>query len=626
MNRCTKRLFTLLLSLFTAGIAMRSSASATYVFNVDNRDPFGVLNLTKLIIKPDTTHTGIILDWGEYTIKIDPNHERSNWWQIRVYEICDEDGYYCKEVSSLWVWWPWDWISASWNTWEYCYLKNDWNLTCNNNKLEEAINKILLLLGIIAPSNDTITINQWWTLKWSFTLNGTSTIIDLDAGWSWISASGTTWYYCKLQNNGNLYCDWNSSNRIWWWSGITASGTTWYYCKLQNNGNLYCDLNSSTLWDGTWIPVSWAALNWICIFTWWTQYGDKIEGWRIECTYSGSTNDWLWTVAPFNPLTNPFLTPSKTNNIMLHQDLYHSGSFEFYSYQWRSFSQAASHFTFDAKGIRIGDSAASISTWAWLSVAWMIAAWKNSTDNYIYMYASWNNSDRNRHYEIMWNSQLAIGTRGWAFIYFTQITGTYNSNLEYWAWSATNSYSPWTCEAGGDKIEVVAGRGQYTLPGRWTDNWWLGLVVIWEGWWGTETCSAPEGHQRSSVNVVWGMGIQDVYESLMVGVNTDHPNATLDVNGSIRIWSNCIPLNTRCSRDKVWTIMYVEDDSDWYLILCKLEDGVYTRYDMLNWVSNVDLSFWSLWDWDRECELPKPNPWNYPRGQAQLSDPLPAQY
>ena len=44
----------------------------------------------------------------------------------------------------------------------------------------------------------------------------------------------------------------------------------------------------------------------------------------------------------------------------------------------------------------------------------------------------------------------------------------------------------------------------------------------------------------------------------MVGVNTNKPQATLDVNGSLRVGSNCVPIALTCDQQNVGTMMYLE--------------------------------------------------------------------
>lgn len=366
-------------------------------------------------------------------------------------------------------------------------------------------------------------------------------------------------------------------------------------------------------------------------FLWGAQW---ITQWILICVITCTdTNVWgddnHWTIWRYTPLWQPHLTPIHNNNIMLRQELQHTWAFVFRSYHWGSVGQAASVFTFDSKWIRIGATAASISTWAWLSVQWIIAAWSNISDNYIYMYATWQNSDINKHYEIMWNSQLAIGTNGWAFLYFTQKTWEYNTHLEYLAWSATNNYTPWYCIAKSND-----GNSNYTLAAtnsseEWESEWWV-WTIWWWGWgWGggTETCTSSQWNERSSVEVQNIPRIH-AYKSLMVWVNTNAPKATLDVNGTIRVWSNCThPVDLVCWEENAWTIMYAETNSKWFLLLCTLTDNGYAWHDLISNTEHSYISnFWFSTD-NLECMLPKPTPGPNPNvAQGELSESYPLEY
>ena len=113
----------------------------------------------------------------------------------------------------------------------------------------------------------------------------------------------------------------------------------------------------------------------------------------------------------------------------------------------------------------------------------------------------------------------------------------------------------------------------------------------------------------------------------MVWVNTNAPQATLDVNGTIRVWSNCVTMDwTICTWDNVWTMMYMENDSDsnWYLIMCIKQGGNYIWYDIIHGTGRNDLHFGTLEDWAWDCYLPKPTPWVYPgfTGQVDENNPI----
>ena len=116
----------------------------------------------------------------------------------------------------------------------------------------------------------------------------------------------------------------------------------------------------------------------------------------------------------------------------------------------------------------------------------------------------------------------------------------------------------------------------------------------------------------------------------MVWVNTDNPQATLDVNGSLRLGSNCMPNNMTCNASNAGTMMYLEKtdltstpiEYQWSLVIC-IASGAntnenwqiiinYVRYDIMRWVTETSLE--NLWfdtnNWP--CILPKPNARVYP--------------
>ena len=70
-------------------------------------------------------------------------------------------------------------------------------------------------------------------------------------------------------------------------------------------------------------------------------------------------------------------------------------------------------------GIRINNWA-NVYSWAWISVEWNIMVWQSSTENFVYIYATWNNVDPNKRFEIFWNQELAIWTSGGSYIYFAK--------------------------------------------------------------------------------------------------------------------------------------------------------------------------------------------------------------
>ncbi len=206
----------------------------------------------------------------------------------------------------------------------------------------------------------------------------------------------------------------------------------------------------------------------------------------------------------------------------------------------------------------------------WLSVHWPIIAWNNS--NHISMYADWDFGDDERRFEIMWNNELAIWTEFGAFIYFTQLTGEFRTDLVY----AATSKEPVTPK----------------------EPWW------WKG--------ASQPYDYYDINTINLDNPVHAYQSLMVGVNTNNPFATLDVNGSLKIWHNCVPNGSKCTEDKEWTMMYFVNTSDiWVLAVCtKTTGGGHKRVNLLK-TSEQDVSITNLWyPNDNYCYIPKPHPWD----------------
>ena len=249
----------------------------------------------------------------------------------------------------------------------------------------------------------------------------------------------------------------------------------------------------------------------------------------------------------------------------------------------------------------------------WLSVNWPIFAWHSG--NYIYMYANWTSaSDNNRSYEILWENELAVGTRWWAFIYFKQRTWTYNTVVNsgpFITWVIYTWYTQLDVATDWELIHpCIPGVILNTCPSQQTQSI---QVYNWHTWHGVDNPFSSH----------W-VSIPEAYSSLMVWVNTDDPQATLDVNGSLKIGSNCVPSQLTCNELNVGTMMYLERKFSykWSLVIC-IADGVtqndnnqyvinYVWYDIMRWLTDANLS--NLWfiSNDYSCVLPKPNAREYP--------------
>lgn len=285
----------------------------------------------------------------------------------------------------------------------------------------------------------------------------------------------------------------------------------------------------------------------------------------------------------------------------------------------------------------------------WLSVRWPILAWNSG--NYISMFADWDwPDDPNRSYEIMWEHELAVGTRNWSFLYFTRTTGSYSDiPMEYSVgpstinWTQTqSSQCNFDYGIGGSSIivktdwvtEKEEGTDEEGSPKRGNESEWSTVTLWglfwWLPWWDictTTNAFLPYWHERHSQTKPTNVQDQDVYETLMVGVNTDRPRATLDINWSIRLWNNCFPISTTCSVEIAGTMMYLErkDTYFWSLVIC-MANGIrewhhpatgdpttiviYERYDITRWIylwsDLITADNWfAVTDWS--CDIPRPN-------------------
>ena len=546
------------LSLLAMLVIWFATANA-YVFQVDNRNPFGVLNLSSLVIKPTTTSTGMEL--SGYTLKI-----ATSGGQIRVHQICDENGTpsSCKDVSSLWnggwtIYTAWTGIEIKEGVISSTVTNTDTRK--ENTKTQE---------GYVAKGQGHP--NKVWKTDAS----GNPGWWDDETWWdgTWILATWTPGQYCKLQDNWDLYCDWNSSNWVWGW-----------------NSN----------WEKAVVPVIWKASTTITvIFP--KVYSDNVHIWIDAEELKNGAEAYKFKVVWNSKLEWTLNVEPITN-----KDVYNN----------------TAELTVDSEGIKMfwGPSFYRLTSdqkqMRWLSVNWPILAWRSW--NYIYMYADWTWwDDPYRTYDIIWDKELAIGTRAWTFIYFAERTGKYAQVITWWSNTWTNVWPAIT----GVATQCESTRGALTPVWAWLvpPSWWsCGQDGVW---------TIPE---RTAYNYVLPQAVgiytnddkKDVYKSLMVWVNTSDPQATLDVNGSLRVWNNCVDMNLQCDEKIAWTMMYLERKSTykWTIVLCKA-DGVtikdykatiqYTRYDMVYDLTGSTLSdLWFVAN-DGSCYLPKPNRAVYP--------------
>lgn len=576
-----------LLSFLAVAILWFAMVNA-YTFEVTNRDPFGTLNLSTLMIKPDVNSNDTILLSGK-TLRI-----KTDQGKLKVHKICNElewSAEECIEFGNLWNWWPGEWgITATWSLNEYCYLKDsDGNLRCDNTALNTAIETVIGILGLTRPNNATITIKQWDYEK-SFTLDQSNNDTIVLPWWDWdtiisgalVTQTGAnTGYYCSSTDGETLICN-NAITPGGSW--VSASWTTWYYCKLTDDWNLKCDWNSSNWigwWDSEWaldeIPQIWA--DWVQMgILHPKQYAYNVWIWvNAETLKAGWAKNYKLRVANWKTQIDWDVEIKPNESVPANFDG-----------RWVRFFNAMAllmtRYTaeFEDDGITI-KSKIPVGTVTWFTVNWPIAAWNPS--NYIYMYADGNAGDADRHYEIMGNNELAIWTQYWAFLYFTQKTWNYVYHLEpLMYWNATTYWWWWEgCEAPKPDTPETPG------------------VISPKS-----SCSATNNVQTAMAQPLGFGDYVDAYKTFMVWVNTNQPNATLDVYGSLRIGNNCVP--AECDANHAWTMMYYEYFW-WHIVVCAqnvLDNTEYKRYN-LSMELNDD-GYWHPQWYTQSCYAPVPSP------------------
>ena len=331
---------------------------------------------------------------------------------------------------------------------------------------------------------------------------------------------------------------------------ITQTWTAANYCSSVDGRTLHC--NNIITFSPT--APTWDWDEFWSFATWWTSFGEGDTSttiFPINANYK--VNIWLTATTPYNLNVNG----------IVH---FHNGSQATAKFAGNSIGFFwAKNFTL--QNMRFQNNGGTVQTQLnktipWFMVNWAIAAW--TQNDYIYMYAwTWSSGTWvGRHYEIMWNNELSVGTKDGAFLYFVEKDQAFTQYI--------NTYAP----------EPTLVSSSSSTPSNAVTNHNISIE--------------PTTLQYDKI-----------YSSLMVWVNTDNPKATLDVNWSIKVWSNCLKATTICTEDIVWTIIYINAASQsnvWRLVICM--DGVnwsHKRHDLISWLDGTTLTdFW----YQAYCDIP----------------------
>lgn len=322
-TRRTKVLLSLL-AVATLGFSMVNA----YTFFVENRNPFGALNLTKLIIKASPEEqTGMELS----NFKLQINTADG---QLNVHKICDENGENCRDVDVLYTWtqgnqWP------QWNTWAHVVT---WYVSWNDIVFGLSDDSIITLANVISQISSTWpqwdTWAQWdtWVSIVSWYINENDIVFELSnnstitlagiiqaitwpqgntwANWTWIDHISTWYDEENWITTVNIYYTTNTeypavSFQIhdwtdWVWGNLDPDDFDWIYALFRLNDVNHSgyvaapgENNPGLVWktddngNPSWLPdATWNGIT----YTQWTAIainGDTISVLPNNATQSG---------------------------------------------------------------------------------------------------------------------------------------------------------------------------------------------------------------------------------------------------------------------------------------------------------------------------------------------------
>lgn len=373
-------------------------------------------------------------------------------------------------------WESWEWVDATWSDGKRCKYQCGWitqlSFKRNCNDITECIKEQAAYTNDYKC--DTNTTNQTcidyansiheehpdWIIEWNpqYWWNWDCQIVCFEeeptGWWGWWS-DYTEWDGISISSTNVISGKPNGVNQ----SGIVAGTTllTQRQCRKTNGagvpswqscgwgGDVYYTITGWTTIINTWTEINiywwdniYATWNTVNVYEWW---GDSLwKTWTLNTTN-------LEVIIPNYPTSSGMYLAGKSGT---WYTIRHPGYLKIQK-EWLNL--ASSPVEFNAKWAKFGyvsiardfssfDSrtagSASVTTmdWAWVSIAWQLIVWNTASNNYIYMFATWNAGANNRHYEIKANKELVVWVNSWSYIYFQSYTwnsSTYNyKNYRVW--------------------------------------------------------------------------------------------------------------------------------------------------------------------------------------------------
>ena len=227
--------------------------------------------------------------------------------------------------------------------------------------------------------------------------------------------------------------------------------------------------------------VEWETVGWETTPSW------------IQCTYAAPSwwGDGIWSTGNQQYMWD-YITPKGAENIYFGN----TGATTLYywpflgnwtlRFQRYGLSAATSPVEFNGMWAKFGADASQARTLSigWVSIAWQLLVGFQSSDNYIYMYASWNAWANNRHYEIKASKELSVWVNSWSYLYFKNYNDNNNEYLRYRIW--VNKDSPMATLDIKWSIRVDTTWDPCIPTTCNDDNRWT-IIYRWDFYWCTES-------------------------------------------------------------------------------------------------------------------------------------------
>jgi len=586
-------------------------------FDLD-RGPFGTLNLSKLMIKPNANSDSTI-ELSGHTIRIKTSE--GNTGKIRVGLVCNESGTSCKDVQTLLRYGDIEWkqIPISWTLSKVLLPESTWS----NVWIWKSTD-----LGAITEADEKLWVIWKTRLEWDLTVSGgkitvyeicdetgkckkvselstwgDTTITDSEWSVTWVIVFWKAINVLQPKNLGNHVWIWNYDEdskwdyrlRVTWktrldWDLLVSTGNITVYQICDENGN--CKKVSELYtwnWGGGW-DVYWKKSSDVnpTLITSWYFSSIKLEsdltvdknGWKVNVYQICDTGGHNCRVV--TDISTGWTNYWKINSNKL------TASWTFYGLELSSANIWAS-YSFEIKDWE--DLNHPTKTKVLIDNNWLTVTWSTTLNNAL---------------TVKWNANL----QSWLTVTWAT---TLNNNLNVTNWNITVDKSDWKvnvyqiCNKNGQNCKTVSDISTYwktasqghTLTMS-NDNYGFQLSTN-SNFWQSYTFEVKDGETTKTKVVIsnnwltvqtWNTKIN---KNLNVSWNTNlhnlHVDATTNLSGALNVseraqFDNSVSINS--GNLSVWGNTILQSDttiSGNVIIRSQGYDGVQITNNQKSWES-----------------------------------------